>query len=80
MRSLRKRVDPSGLPGLEGREVLEGRDQSISSAYRRQVGENKPGWMVSKIFFLGLSCDSGALSETDNGHIYSGVKLGDMPS
>jgi len=22
----------------------------------------RPGWIVSKIFFLGLSCDSGALS------------------
>lgn len=38
-------------------------------------GKNKLGWMVSKIFFLGLSCDSGALSETGSGHLYSIVKL-----
>jgi hypothetical protein len=36
MRGLRNRVDPSGLPSLEGREALEGRDQSVSTLYRRR--------------------------------------------
>ena len=31
--------------------------------------------MVSKIFFLGLSCVSGALSETGSGHLYSRVTV-----
>jgi hypothetical protein len=41
MRGLRKGVDPSGLPGLEGHEPLEGRDQSISTLYWRQVWQKQ---------------------------------------
>lgn len=75
MRGLRNRVDPNGLPSLERRKALEGRNQSVSKLYRRHVGKNKPGWIVSKIFFLGFSCDSGVLSETSSGHIYSRVTV-----
>jgi hypothetical protein len=48
---------------------------------RRQMSGSKPGWMVSKIFFLGLSCDRGAWSKGNHEmSIYLNVNLVRVPS
>ena len=41
-------------------------NRSENGRHLRRKRESKPGWMVSKTFFFGLSCDNGILSKINH--------------
>jgi hypothetical protein len=56
----------------------------IDQKNRRDLGciyKSKPGWIVSKIFFFGLSCDMGTLSKVNHEpSLWRKIKLVYVPS